>query len=261
VRGTQDLRRTLLFGRKPLVVHPESPSPSREISTHGFRASFTVSLLCRERGGDDPRPASFARRSLRLQRSESPDSTGQGDDGMSRTSAIGRCKTISQLPFDIAKAGTYPDDKSQHGPALARASPRPESHRRFTIRVIFRRPSYPRPLSPRVCCSHPGSRGTRRPSAAGPGAALGGRRSNGSDELPGGSGRSARPATRQRWAATHAGVGRCAPVHCGRIISAGRGPGPMGRPQGLPIGDADRRRVGPGDISRRARAPRGRPFG
>jgi hypothetical protein len=42
------VRRTLLLGREPLAIHPESPSPSREITTHGFRASFAGSL-----GGDD----------------------------------------------------------------------------------------------------------------------------------------------------------------------------------------------------------------
>jgi hypothetical protein len=84
---------------------------------------------------------------------------------------------------------------------------------------------------------------------------------DGGGKSAGGSGRSARPATRHAGAANYVGVGRSAPVRCGRIISAGRGPGPMGRPQGVPIGDADRRRVGPGDISRRARAPRGCPWG
>ena len=109
--------------------------------------------------------------------------------------------------------------------------------------------------------SHPGSRGTRRPSAAGPGAALGGERSDGSDEPPGGSGRFARPATRQRWAATYVGWRRRAPVPCGRIISAGRGPGPEGGSKDLLIGQRGPWKSGPRDISRRARAPGGCPRG
>ena len=34
------------------------------------------------------------------------------------------------------------------------------------------------------------------------------------------------PGDSARWAATYVGLRQFAPVHCGRIISAGRGPGP-----------------------------------
>src|SRR5919108_2773371 len=137
----------------------------------------------------------------------------------------------------------------------------PEIYPRLTIPAILAPELTSPSAAARMLTRILAHRGTRRPSAAGPGAALGGERSNGSDEPPGGSGRSARSATRQRWAATYVGTGRSVPVHCGRIISAGLGPEPMGRPQGFRSGTAEPQRVGPGDTSRRARAPRGRPLG
>ena len=144
----------------------------------------------------------------------------------------------------------------------------------FTTCAIFRRPTYPRSLSRTYPARTPPQTGRdvrpargwrRRPQANAKG--LGSRPATAEVRGPTEAVRlrealEGPPARRLGTLGSHSCWGRA--VRAGPLRADNLrwpGTGADGRLQGFPEGDAEPQRVGPGDISRRARAPRGCPWG